>query len=368
MNTPAEVFFGLERTKDVIRRFDVALKSISAGEIQGPNVLPYLQAFIQILNVNVDAFDRHCACNISWVGNKFVEYMASFVNAKREDRDVLIFDIFLLSYRFICELDFSMPDDLADPLRTIKDFVAENISNFNEDYRRQLIYAGYIMPVSIAKKLMHSPALSEFKSFSETASMASNMKKEWDKEIEVKNDEIRVLREGLERVKTTYNFVGLVHGFESMAGVKKKERKASFISLLLLGVVMVAPVLTQLCFTLIHIDSIESHRNTLVYSLPSLIALEVILLYVFRIVLLNFKNVSAQLLQLNLRISLCQFIQSYSDYSSAIKKQDANALDKFENIIFSGINPDSGSIPSTFDGVDQIAKLISSLRSGRGVS
>ena len=364
-DTSIVAFFGIEYNHAIIKRFELELNSIASRDISGPNVLPYLKSFFQVLSANTNAFDQYCVCNIEWVGKAFIEQLVTFVNAKQDDRHGLLYSIFTLAYRFVCELDFSQVGDLAHELSVMKDFVANNAAQFGEQTRQQLLYVGYMMPISIAKKLIHSPALSEFKSFSETASMAANLKKEWDKEIAAKNEEIRVLREGLERVKTTYNFVGLVHGFENMADVKKKERKASFVSLILLGMVMVIPVVTQLYFTLSHIDSIDSHRNTLIYSTPSIIALEVILLYVFRIVLLNFKNVSAQLLQLNLRISLCQFIQSYSDYSVAIKKQDAGALEKFENIIFSGIDPDGGAIPSTFDGVDQLAKLVSSLRSGR---
>ena len=100
-------------------------------------------------------------------------------------------------------------------------------------------------------------------------------------------------------------------------------------------------------------------------SSDQLIALEVILLYLFRVVLLHFRGVSTQMLQINLRISLCQFIQSYSEYSMKIKKQDAGALEKFETLIFSSITSDSDALPSTFDGVEQIAKLVNSIRSGK---
>jgi hypothetical protein len=97
--------------------------------------------------------------------------------------------------------------------------------------------------------------------------------------------------------------------------------------------------------------------------LPPLLALELILLYFFRVVLSNFRGLQAQLLQLNLRVSLCQFIQSYSEYSSKIKKTDASALERFEAIVFSAVTSNADKMPATFDGVEQLAKLVSSLRS-----
>ncbi|MDO9221069.1 MAG: hypothetical protein Q7T90_08585, partial [Thiobacillus sp.] len=109
-------------------------------------------------------------------------------------------------------------------------------------------------------------------------------------------------------------------------------------------------------------DVIEKHKTTLLYTLPALITLEVILVYFFRVVLAHFRSLKAQLLQLDLRTALCQFIQSYADYAGKIKKQDASALEKFESLVFSGLLSNEESLPSTFDGTEQLTKLVKSLR------
>lgn len=365
MNTTAASFFSKEENQAIFRRFVVALESVQADEATSPNVLVPLKQFFRTLTSNTNVFDQHCATNIEWIGQHFIEQLDEFTGAKLENRRGLLISIFVMAYRFLCELDFSQPNDLSFELRTIRNFVDENLEKFTGIERQQLIYANYVMPANITKKLIHSPALAEFKAFAETAKAASELKLEWEKEIKAKSEEIEALRDGLSRITTTYNFVGLVNGFENLASTKKSERRRSFISLLALGALIVMPVAAQLWFTASHIDTIDSHRNTLMYSLPPLIALEVILLYLFRVVLLHFRGTTTQLLQINLRISLCQFIQSYSEYSTKIKKQDANALDKFESIIFSGITSDSEALPSTFDGVEQIAKLLNSIRGGK---
>ena len=355
MSTTSPSFFSSEENQAVLRRFALALESTSAIEPPAPDVIPQLKQFFRILVANTIAFDQHCAANIEWIGQRFVGQLMNFSETKPEKQAEALTDIFVTTYRFLCELEFSQPGDLSYELRGVKIFVDDNLDKFVGTDRQDLVYANYVMPANVTKKLINSPALIEFKAFSETAKAAADLKASWDKEIET-------LRDGLLRVTTTYNFVGLVKGFENIASVKKRERLRSFIALLVLGVVMVTPVLVQLWFTATNLETIDSHRNTLAYSLPPLIALEVILLYFFRVVLSNFRGVTTQLLQINLRVSLCQFIQSYSEYSTKIKKQDAGALEKFENLIFSGITSDSGSLPSTFDGIEQIAKLVNSIR------
>lgn len=364
MSTTAISFFSKEENQAILRRFGLALQSVQAIEPSAPDVREPLKEFFSILVQNTNAFDQHCTANIEWIGKRFLGQLVSFSETKLENQTSALVSIFTSAYRFLCELEFSQPDDLSFELRSIKTFVDENLEKFVGTERQQLVYANYVMPVSVTKKLIHSPALAEFQSFADTAKAASDLKRVWDEEIKAKSEEIEALRQGLSRITTTYNFVGLVKGFENLASPKKWERRRTFIALLVLGAAMVAPVAAQLWFTANHIDTIDSHRNTLIYALPPLIALEVILLYLFRVVLLHFRSVTTQLLQINLRITLCQFIQSYSEYSTKIKKQDASALEKFESLIFSGITSDSGGLPSTFDGVEQIAKLVKSIRGG----
>jgi len=64
--------------------------------------------------------------------------------------------------------------------------------------------------------------------------------------------------------------------------------------------------------------------------LVPIFSFEVILIYFFRVILLNHRSVKAQIMQIELRQTLCQFIQSYADYSSEIKKKDDKALENLK--------------------------------------
>jgi hypothetical protein len=127
----------------------------------------------------------------------------------------------------------------------------------------------------------------------------------------------------------------------------------------LFGGLLLIPALTDL--GLIAMGYINlSHTQT-----PSLIAggiisltCTLILLYFFRILLRDVDSKDAQLMQIRLRMTLCQFVQSYATYATGIKEKNADLLSKFESLIFSGIVGTQDKLPSTFDGLEQIAALL----------
>lgn len=362
MTTSTKAFFAEEGAAAVIRSTYTALRSIQPLEEPHPEVVQPLVLFFSIFSQNLSRFDEHCPANIEWIGPRYIEQLKTLLDQRNEKPTETLLDIFTSSYRFLCELEYTQPDDLSFELRGIKTFVDDNLEKFKGTNRQQLIYASYTMPARLTKRILEHTSLGDFKAFSETVSTAKQLKQTWDKEIEEKTTETKGLQDAISKLQTKYNFVGLVSGFEMLAEKKKNEIQRSFSALIFLGVIMIVPVVAQITFVLLKVGEIESHRSTLIYSLPALLALEFILLYFFRVVLSNFRALQAQLLQLDLRVSLCQFIQSYSEYSSKIKKTDPAALDRFEAIVFSAVTTDSEKIPATFDGIEQLAKLAATLR------
>jgi hypothetical protein len=153
-----------------------------------------------------------------------------------------------------------------------------------------------------------------------------------------------------------------------LGDAKNKEDDRLFRSLILMGIFILAPLVIELV-----IASLGLYRGTslgidhFIVLLP-LISIEVVLVYFFRIILMNYRSVKAQKLQIELRKTLCQFIQSYAEYSAKLKKQDGIALEKFENLIFSGLLSDPEKLPSTFDGLEQLGNLVKSLKGSCGIA
>jgi hypothetical protein len=169
--------------------------------------------------------------------------------------------------------------------------------------------------------------------------------KEWGEKIEV-------YREELKRHYTNYNFVCLSKAFANMLTDKQKELRWQKLSLWLLGPFAFA--IPMLVYFLGISQNIPPTAERLLTYLP-LLAAEILLIYYFRINLQLFYNTKSQILQIELRRTLCAFAEGYTEY-----KKDKKELlpDKFETLIFSPIAASSDKIPSTFDGFDQLTKLV----------
>lgn len=94
--------------------------------------------------------------------------------------------------------------------------------------------------------------------------------------------------------------------------------------------------------------------NRLLNYLPLAVA-ELFLLFYFRILLTNYNSTNAQLLQLKMRESVCQFIEEYIKFK---KTCNADELEKFESLIFSNLMPSAEQIPPTFEGLDHLGKIL----------
>ena len=355
-------FFSLEKNKLIIGSFLTVLESMEPLREPDPEIVGPLRKFFSIFSANTASFDEHCIANIGWIGESFMVRLTEYVTQRSERSRENLFDIFTSSYRLLCELEFSQPGELSLQLRSVKKFVDENLERFAADDRQQIVYANYVMPAYVAKRLIQDSSLADYKAFSSSIAVARDLKKTWDSELKEKKAEVDELRATIERLKTQYNFVGLVNGFENLVKKKVRDKFWSFLSLILLGFFMLVPACVHLWFVFSHSVSIDESKTVLVYTVPAVVTLELIILYFFRVVLVNHRGLQTQLLQLDLRISLCQFIQSYADYSVKIKKNDAAALEKFEAVVFSSLVFDGEKLPATFDGVEQIAKLVKSVR------
>lgn len=363
MDTRAkEPFFATPRNIELFRHFANALENIDRSATTPPDVAPHLKQIIELIIGNAERFDEYATANIEWIGTHFISEVSGFLAASREERLSVLNSIFVSAYRFLRELEFTQPGGASFEVLRVNNYVNDHLSEFPGSDQSQLVFATYLMPAQFVKRLINHPSITDFRRFTETVDAARKLKEQWDDELTKRQTVLNALNDKLKNLTSEFNFVGLVHGFQQLARTKSAEKNIAFVALLLLGLVMLAPIAAQVGFVTKHIETIESHKSVLIYTLPTIIALEVILLYFFRVVLSQFRSVKAQLLQLDLRIALCQFIESYAEYSAKIKGQDKNALTKFESLIFSGLVAEESELPSTFDGAEQIAALIKSIR------
>jgi len=172
-------------------------------------------------------------------------------------------------------------------------------------------------------------------------------------------------RQELKKLESEYNFVGLSDGFRKILSGKQAQKRWNFGFTIALGSVALAipAYLLLLKPGSFLTDAINSGWSPIaVTRLVASLGAEVVVLYYFRISLKSFLLAQTQATNLQLRLTLCQFIESYLEFANMAKNKSSGALQAFEGMIFGPLPSGDGALPATLDGLEQIAKIAQSLR------
>lgn len=352
-------FFDTNQSKAVLAKFRGKVSGLTPETDFEKQRNSLIRLVVSAMENMPKQWDESCQINICWIGDHFINKLSDEENELSKER---LDDICSICFRFLFELYLSIKNDLSMEFEAAKRFVFSNIDSFEDNAREQIEYAIRDMPIAIFKVISNSEAIVSIKDFNSVSSKAENLKLEWEKDISDKETRVNLLKDSLEKYENAFNFVGLHQGFDDLSKEKVVEKNNILYWLKILSVVILAPILAELIFIYFNIKDISSIKDGLIISVFPTISLLAISIYYFRVLLFNYKSVKSQLLQIDLRKTLCRFIQHYSDYSSEIKKQDSESLSKFENVIFSGIASYDENMPSTYDGFEQLAKLIKSAK------
>lgn len=313
-----------------------------------------------------ELWEERCSFNIHEQGDKFKKNIKSFIN---NFSDATIEYLYFSMVRFLVELDLSYgpgginffePGKLSKEITNLKEKV---IFNSKEGYSRQFNYIFYQMPIDILCSYMGNKGFKTFLEFDERRNALEESIQQYQNEVNEKVVEVQQriadvdkLKEKLDEYKTAFNFVGLSQGFENLLKQKNQAKWLTFAVLIFLSIITLAP----LCFS--FYKKFIANVDISWQSMLPIIGLEFVLIYFFRVVLTHYHSIQTQIMQLELRQSLCQFIQSYAEYAKKIKTDDKDALEKFENLIFSSILSSPDKVPSTFDGMEGLTSLLKELK------
>lgn len=306
-----------------------------------------------------EEWEKSCQINITWIGDQFINRLAENKALEKERLD----DICSICFRFLFELYLSIKNELAREFEQARRFAIKNIAQFEPSAGEQIEYAVRDMPTMIIKDLINSESIGSLKEFNQFSSRAEDLKHEWQEEIDKKTDEVKALKDTLDNYKNAFNFVGLYDGFNDLAIAKKDEADSLIKWMILLAAIAVVPIAIELWFIYVNLAKIGEVRDALIVSIFPTLSMLAISVYYFRVLLYSHKSLKAQLLQIDLRKTLCRFIQSYADYAKEMKTKDNDSLSKFEDIIFSGIVSGDEEIPSTYGGIEQLGDILKSFRS-----
>ena len=334
----------------------------------------FTQIILKKMSQSNDCWLSICPFNYHYIGESF-EKRLNFLE-KNWDSEILD-DIFLMSIRFLREAELTMrrqykqklwnDDDTYERIWDWFKSLTNDDIHYNQRFQLNYIQNDYSLMLLndyLGNKLFqaflnHEENIKKIEQQSITLKETSNkIQKNFDEEMQKSVDEklekVEQLSDTLENLKQGFNFVALSDGFSRMLNEKKSSKK-SILRLLFLIAVIISAIPTYKFFS-------DGGINLTWQQIAISAGLELVLIYFFRVVLFHYRTVQTQIMQLDLRLSLCQFIQSYAEYAKEIKTNDKDALDKFENLIFSSILSSDEKIPSTFDGLEQLSILIKQLK------
>ncbi|MDO4777486.1 MAG: hypothetical protein Q4A06_08540 [Cardiobacteriaceae bacterium] len=350
--------------KDLLIRSLKNLQSISRqGSQESEDKIRYCYKILELIISSEDSWKSHCPISYriykEELENIFKELTAS--SDIHYDRLVFILSIFLKEASLTIErIGEKISEDMRHLLNDLQNNLVhiENSILFNHilyEFPTKVINY-YISDLEFQKKYksLQKESFEKFDEIIKTSEKHLN-------EIKEKQKIVEILKVALDKQVEGYNFVGLSKGFKNLLNDKEKRKIEVFKFLILMGTLTLSPLIYQVW----SIFQDQNYKFVWENAIP-VVGLELIMIYFFRVVLSHYHSIQTQIMQLELRQSLCQFIQSYVEYAKKMRKNgddsSKDTLDKFENLIFSSILSNPDKVPGTFDGIEGLASFLKELK------
>ncbi|MER2163142.1 MAG: hypothetical protein ABS921_03370 [Psychrobacter alimentarius] len=228
------------------------------------------------------------------------------------------------------------------------------------DSFNKLCYLWYIIPQEVfSRHLNRRLNSSVIQTINKLHEHQDLIKEENRKSILLKKD-IAEIQETLNNQKSEYNFVGLSNGFRTLREQKKKELNWQNVAYYALMAVIISLIVSKSIWSANYLVSNNFDSPIFIIVTISTVLFLFILLYFFRISLVNVKSIKSQILQIDLRLTLCQFIHNYDSDTKDLREGMKESFERFESVIFSPIVATEDQMPVTFDGLEQLTGLLSS--------
>nr|WP_288454637.1 hypothetical protein [uncultured Pseudomonas sp.] len=357
-------------------------RQVSAYEGNMPEILiKFILPCLDLILKDASVFQEKCTSN-----ENLSPQLISELQRNRSDFDEIeIVTLFAVLYQIASEVIFRTEStqigfpSVATELFRLVELVRYKGVSIGPQLEMHTVYSDLYLPTDILKRTLEKPNYKMMENFQEEFSKLPNAIDEVNKQIR----DVKQISDALEKYKVNFNFVGLYQGFNNIARAKRTSANLHVALLWGMCVLMLSPFLVKAWLISAAVsagqpvagigeqgaalqggvDRFFSALGGINLDLIVLVAgFELLMLYFFRVVLSSYRSVQGQLVQLDLRRTLCQFIQHYATYAKDINKDSPGLMDRFEQLIFSGIVANEDRIPSTLDGIDQLAKVLDQLK------
>lgn len=294
-----------------------------------------------------------CKFNIKHVGNRFIDSLESN-NIEKEWDHILSHTV-----RFSKEIELLSDTHIESVHKLL------TIYESKKELSNQIYYALRIMPYRIVNNEIIQGQEKYKKEVSEHIDdILTNKLPNKKKEIEYLKKDCDNYSTLLKGFKQEFSFLALNQAFNKLERSKQVARIITFLLLIVLAfiIVYVPYFYYEKSFLIEQITKVynltlnKDNIFILFSGLIPMIFIESIFIYYFKIVLNKYNSITDQIVQLETKQAIMQFIESYVDYKKdkGLKTED---LSKFEDIIFSQISPNLKDIPNSPDLVSIIESI-----------
>ncbi|WP_171053596.1 hypothetical protein, partial [Pseudomonas aeruginosa] len=314
-----EGFFSSIKVKQNLKNL---ISKISSEDISSDPETAFVKYFItkslQLMLDHEEEFNSLCAFNIKTIGDGLI---SNSTLASIDLNKNILSSLFSICYRFLVEFEFNLNTENNDITSTL------NSIRFGEqklpaEFEKSVRYAELFMPAKILKDAQKDPSISSIKEFNENVKKFPELQIQFEKDLDNREKRITDLRTTLQEYKYAYNFIGLYDGFNSLAEQKRRMAWAHVVGLVIIGILMLLPASIKLYSLITSEENLNTNPSINIQLIISIAAIELLLLYFFRVILQSLRSIRGQLLQLDLRRSICRFIQSYAEYAADINKNN----------------------------------------------
>lgn len=362
--------------KNIMRELSHLSDVISSSPDQYSDVVktlaPYIITAKHVFNPNIELqkFDELTEYSRKYPVSDFVKEIARKLDKyknSREDKDLVeLLSLALnLFYVYFSEMKFRLGgfnQSIALEIGSLSAFVSDYFKD-HANFKRYLQYAERDIPFAIIQEIFNSNEIKNLRALNENINAITSKIEEWQSILTEQTSQVEKWHNSLKDYKDAFNFVGIFDGFNQLHQKKVQELWWSRFGLITIGAV----ILTIFAYEIHTIQNIIVSKGTI--DVVSLLALTVpftilifLLLYFFKIILQTMRSIQSQLLQLDLRLTLCRFIQGYAASASDLKKQHPDGFEKFEALIFAPLVSSDDKIPNTFEGLDQLSSVVNIIK------
>lgn len=313
-----------------------------------------------------------CTFNIEHIGQQFITRINDFQNLSDYNR--------LIPYILRFAVEFQMKNEYYDP--DVAEFIFYYEKNINEyfapnveeqlDFNSQIYYAIKRMPYKVIEEIT-------LKKLSNTTQI---IEESLEKQLPNKKQEIENIKKDcnkytklLKGFKQEFSFLALNQAFNKLEKNKLLSKRITFSFLIILAIFIIYLPYTYIEkmflveeLTKVFNLSLSGTKDNmplfiLLGSLVPMVFIESMLIYYFKIILNKYNSITDQIVQLETKQAIMQFIESYVDYkkNKNLKNED---LAKFEDIIFSQISPNLKDVPSSPDLMSLVENISKAIKKG----